>query len=250
MRGERNELCQGIAIRSLLQTSCGVRIRNKRPSSTTFSACAKIIRGQAPLCLHGVKIRWDHAGKWSRCCWGLWDQQLLVGSSWAVSISPIGNASWLSSSCLSPSHPPFSFSLSHPILPVFLPSTLSVGAKAGPSCVRNNLKPPEGRGASSAGGVGWHPVPCRCQVFSILLRMCPKPAAYWRLQVLDLEHQGQGLELYLLPWSWNSQTYGAVEAGRKGTSPCSYSTRRRAVLANWPINSSNHLEKVAGGMKA
>lgn len=109
MRGERNELCQGIAISSWLQTSCGVRIRNKRPSSTTFSACAKIIRGQAPLCLHGVKIRWDHAGKWSRCCWGLWDQQLLVGSSWAVSISPPGNASWLSS-----------------LLPLFFSSTIFI----------------------------------------------------------------------------------------------------------------------------
>lgn len=66
-----------------MQTSCGVQIRNKKPSTATFSDN----QGWALLCLHRVRIRWDHAGKRSRCCWWLWDKQLLVGSSRAAFVS-------------------------------------------------------------------------------------------------------------------------------------------------------------------
>lgn len=112
--GERNELCEGRAINSWLQTSRGARSKNKRPSPATFSACSKVIRRQPLLCLHGAKIRQGHAGKWSRRCWGSETR-----SSGSPSLSPPSNAFWLPPSYLSP--PLLSFSLSHPVLPAAAP---------------------------------------------------------------------------------------------------------------------------------
>lgn len=67
----------------------GARIKGQ-VSPATFSACSEVIRRQPLLRLHGAKIRQVHAGNDPGAAGDSGTR-----SSWAASLSPPGNASWL-----------------------------------------------------------------------------------------------------------------------------------------------------------
>lgn len=201
--GERDELCEGRAINSWLQTSGGARSKNKRPSPATFSACYEVIRQQLLLRLYGVKIRLGHAGKWSTCCWGVLGPRAPELSPFLIPVMPLDLSLLTSTAALfsvpsSPDPAPLLHCLSYSCcftggqgrsFPV--PAVLQGhgGEEASPPCVHR----------WGAKDVGWDPgastAPAPIQMAGVL--SCAegkqKPAVDLRLQVLDLNHHGHGL---------------------------------------------------------